>query len=35
MLIHHTQDPQWMADAYVVAKGRGGPHCDVRNCRRK
>ncbi|MEI7439468.1 MAG: MBL fold metallo-hydrolase, partial [Thermoleophilia bacterium] len=25
MLIHHTQDPQWMADAYVVAKERGGP----------
>ena len=25
MLIHHTQDPQWMADAYVVAKEAGGP----------
>ena len=25
MLIYHTQDPQWMADAYVVAKERGGP----------
>ena len=25
MLIFHTQDPQWMADAYVVAKERGGP----------
>ena len=25
MLIHHTQDPQWMADAYVVAKEKGGP----------
>jgi glyoxylase-like metal-dependent hydrolase (beta-lactamase superfamily II) len=25
MLIHHTQDPQWMADAYVVARGAGGP----------
>jgi glyoxylase-like metal-dependent hydrolase (beta-lactamase superfamily II) len=25
MLIHHTQDPQWLADAYVVAKEQGGP----------
>lgn len=25
MLIHHTQDPQWMADAYVVAREAGGP----------